>query len=249
MSAFSGKTVAVTGAARGIGKAVALLLAERGARLLLVDINEDELNEVAATTRAMTETVAVTADVAEPVDVERVFKIAHTQLGHLDGLASNAGIIGSIGPLISTPVADYQRLMHVNAQSAFLFVKAYAAAALANGLGGSVVLSSSAAGIKGAPGLVAYSMTKQALVGLARSAAVELGPSSIRVNAVCPGRIDTPLLDAFASMGGRTAGVEGRPMARMADPREVAYLIVWLLSDEASFATGGIYPIDGGLTT
>jgi NAD(P)-dependent dehydrogenase (short-subunit alcohol dehydrogenase family) len=138
--------------------------------------------------------------------------------------------------------------MHVNAQSAFLFLRAYAIAALDAQRGGSVVLMSSAAGLKGAPGLVAYSMTKQALLGLARSAAVELGPHDIRVNAVCPGRIDTPLLDAFSSLGGRTAGVEGRPIARAAEPREVAYLVAWLLSDEAAFATGGAYPIDGGLT-
>jgi NAD(P)-dependent dehydrogenase (short-subunit alcohol dehydrogenase family) len=91
-------------------------------------------------------------------------------------------------------------------------------------------------------------MSKQALVGLTRSAAVELGENGIRVNAICPGRIDTPLLDALGMPSGRASGVEGRPIARMADPREAAYLIAWLLSDEASFATGGIYPIDGGLT-
>jgi NAD(P)-dependent dehydrogenase (short-subunit alcohol dehydrogenase family) len=196
----------------------------------------------------MTAAASVVADVADPAAVDRVFDVVRERFGHLDGLASNAGTIGSIGPLTSTSLEDYQALMRANAQSAFLFLRGYAQAAIAAGQGGSVVLTSSAAGLKGSPGLVAYSMSKQALVGLTRSAAVELGEHGIRVNAVCPGRIDTPLLDAFGSLAGRASGLEGRPIARMADPREVAYLIAWLLSDEASFATGGIYPIDGGHT-
>jgi len=248
VSSFSGKTVLVTGAARGIGKAVSVLLAERGAQLVLVDINEPELTEVAEEVGLLTGTVAVAADVADPEAVDGVFNIAQTRFGHLDGLASNAGIIGAVGPLTSTTVAEYQRLMLVNAQSAFLYVRAFAAAAQASGHPGSIVLTSSAAGIKGTAGLVAYSMTKQALVGLARSAAVELGPKRIRVNAVCPGRIDTPLLDALNPLGGRASGLQGRPIDRMADPREVAYLISWLLSDEAAFAIGVLYPIDVRLT-
>jgi NAD(P)-dependent dehydrogenase (short-subunit alcohol dehydrogenase family) len=246
MTSFAGKTIAITGAASGIGKAVALLLAERGAQLVLVDIDEAGLRMVVGEIAGDTKVISIVADVAEPLDVDRVFTLVAQQFGHLDGLASNAGIIGQIGPVVSTTLEDYQRLMRVNAQSAFLFVQAYARSAVANKHGGSIVITSSAAGLKGSPGLVAYSMTKQALVGLTRSAAVELADHGVRVNAVCPGRIDTPLLDAFA--GGKESGLSGRPIARAAEPREVAYLIAWLLSDEALFATGAIYPIDGGHT-
>ena len=248
MSSFAGKTVAVTGAASGIGRALSLILAERGAQVVLVDVDGPGLNAVADEVGAVTAAVGVVADVADPADVDRVFDVVHERFDHLDGLASNAGIIGSIGPLTSTSLDDYQTLMRVNAQSAFLFLRSYAQAAIAAGRGGAVVLTSSVAGLKGSPGLVAYSMSKQALAGLTRSAAVELSEHGIRVNAVCPGRIDTPLLDALGSEAGRASGLDRRPIARMADPREAAYLMAWLLSDEASFATGGVYPIDGGHT-
>jgi NAD(P)-dependent dehydrogenase (short-subunit alcohol dehydrogenase family) len=246
VSAFSGKTFAITGAASGIGRALALILSERGARLVLVDLDEVRLDAVVEAVSGSTTAVSVAVDAADPSGVASVFDIARERFGHLDGLASNAGIIGTVAPMTTTSLEEYQRLMHVNAQSAFLFVQAYARAAIETGRGGSVVVTSSAAGLKGSAGLVAYSMTKQALVGLTRSAAVELSEHGIRVNAVCPGRIDTPLLGALTA--GKDAGLSGRPIARAADPREVAYLIAWLLSDEATFATGGVYPIDGGHT-
>ena len=248
MGSFSGKTILVTGAASGIGRALSMILAERGAQLVLVDIDGPRLDVVVDEAGAFTTAVGVVADVAEVTDVERVFNAAYKQVGPLDGMASNAAVIGSMGPLVSTSLEDYQTLMRVNAQSGFLFLRAYAQAAIAAGRGGSVVVTSLTAGLKGYPGLAAYSMTKQALVGLARSAAVELAEHNIRVNAVCPGRVDTALLNALDSLGGRESGLENRPMARVADPREVAYLMAWLLSDESSFATGGVYPVDGGHT-
>ena len=158
LSSFAGKTIAVTGAASGIGRALSLILVERGARMVLADVDTPRLKAVADEVSAMTAAaVSVVADAADPADVNRVFEVAYERFGHLDGLASNAGIIGS-SPLASTSLESYQRLMRVNAQSAFLFLRRYAQAAIGAGRGGSVVLTSSAAGLKGSSGLAAYSM-------------------------------------------------------------------------------------------
>ena len=246
MTSFAGQAIVVTGAASGIGRALSVLLGERGANLVLVDLDEGGLVELCEAMPDPARTAVVVGDVSDPVTAEHAFAVATERFGDVTGLASNAGVRGGVGSMTDVSVDEFDRLMRINARSAFIFVSAFATLARSAGRGGSIVLTSSAAGVKGSAGLVAYSMSKQALVGLARSAAVELAGLDVRVNAVTPGRIDTPLLDGFVA--DKEAGLSVRPIARAADPVEVAYLIAWLLSDESAFATGGIYPIDGGLS-
>jgi len=248
MSWFEGKTFLVTGAARGIGRATAEVLAERGSRLAIIDRDEARLTDVTARLRELTDVVSVLGDVADPDDVTKVFSAGLEAFGGYDGLANNAGIIGQAAPIQETSLEAYQNIMRVNTQSAFLFLREYVGWALGAGRTGSVVFTGSTSGMRGAPNLISYSASKQAIAGITRSAAAELGKHNIRVNAVAPGRIDTGFMDMFESREAAQAGLESRPLSRIADPREVAYLIAWLLSDEASFATGAIYPIDGGFT-
>jgi NAD(P)-dependent dehydrogenase (short-subunit alcohol dehydrogenase family) len=248
MSSFRGKTVVVTGAARGIGKSTAEVLAEREATLVLIDRDEARLAAVVDALSTSTDVMHVVGDVSDEATVDGLFAAALERFGAVDCLASNAGIIGRAASIADTTLEEYQALMRINTQSAFLFVRAFVRAALAADRTGSIVLTGSTAGIRGSANLVSYSTSKQALQGMTRSAAAELGPRNIRVNAVVPGRIDTGFMDMFSTREEATAGLEARPLARIADPREVGYLIAWLLSDEASFATGGIYPIDGGFS-
>jgi 3alpha(or 20beta)-hydroxysteroid dehydrogenase len=247
MSSFGGKTAIVTGAAGGIGRAVSLLLARRGASLTLVDMDASRLAAVATEVGKHGAVATVAGDASDPDVVDQVFRAAYKRFGGVDVLASNAAVI-RMESLADTSVEDYETLMRSNARSGFLFLRGFARSCLESGRPGSVVVTSSVAGLKGSPGLVAYSMSKQALAGLTRSAAVELAPSGIRVNAVAPGRVNTGLLHVLADKGGPEAGLDGVPIPRAADPGEIANLMVWLLSDEASFVTGMIYSIDGGRT-
>jgi NAD(P)-dependent dehydrogenase (short-subunit alcohol dehydrogenase family) len=248
VTSFHAKTALLTGAAGGIGRATAITLAQRGCALVLVDNNAPGLAELVAELPTGANHLAITADVSSEDDVERVFAEARARFGTIQLLHNNAGILDQVGPLINTTAEGYDRLMSVNARSAFLFLRRFVALLVEDGQPGAIVNTASAAGLKGAAGLVAYSMSKQAIVGLTRSAAVETGEYGIRINAVCPGRVDTPMISGLSQLGPQDVVLASRPIGRPATPYEVAYLVVWLLSDEASFATGCIYPIDGGLT-
>ena len=244
---FSGKSVLVTGAASGIGAACVAWLAERGAaRLVLVDRDAAGLGRLGVAC----ETAAFAGDVADPALWERV----DAESGALDHAVINAGVAAG-GAIAETSLEDWRRVMAVNLDGAFLSLRT--ALRLVRD-GGSVVLTASVSGFKAEPGTAAYAASKAAVIQLAKVAARESAARGVRVNAIAPGGVDTPIWDSlpfFAGLveqtGSRAAAIEAMakmatPLARYAQPEEIAGQIGFLLSDMAANITGAVLVSDGG---
>ncbi len=252
---FDGKVAVVTGAANGIGKATAARLASLGARVVLVDLPGVALHSGAAELKASGATaLAVAADVTDRQQVAAYISAAIDTYGGIDCFFNNAGILGPTRPITDYPEEDFDRVMNVNVKAAWMGIKLLLPALLRRG-GGSIVNTASVAGLRGAAGMSGYSISKHAVIGLTRSVANECAALGVRVNAVCPGPIDTAMgqqLDAGYSPQNPQAGhervVSRIPMARYGTADEVAALVCFLLSDDASFISGAAYPIDGGMT-
>jgi 3alpha(or 20beta)-hydroxysteroid dehydrogenase len=252
---FDRKIIAITGAAGGTGRATAVRLASEGAHLVLVDLAAAGLRESqAAVEKAGAQALCVEADVTRLADVQRYAAAATERFGGIDGFFNNAGILGPVSPLADYPEDAFDRVMAVNVKAVWLGLKVVGAAMLARG-GGAIVNTASIAAFRGTPGLVAYTASKHAVVGLTRTASVEFVRRGVRVNAVCPAPIETAMVDALES------GVSGRdpravrqrmeatiPMRRYGKPEEVAALVAFLMSADASYINGAIYTVDGGST-
>ncbi|MBX3595806.1 SDR family oxidoreductase [Sphingomonas sp.] len=251
MRQFSGKTALVTGAASGIGLAVARYLAAQGAaRLILVD--RDEAALAAAAFGA--ETVRIAGDVADPALWDRI------DLAGLDHAVVNAGVAGA-GMIADLDFAEWRRILSINLDGAFLTLQAAmrAMAARSEAGGGSIVLTASAAGVKAEAGVAAYGCSKAALIHLAKVAAKEGAPHGIRVNAIAPAGVETPVWDAVPLFAQRAAEI-GRdaafaemariatPLGRYAKPDEIAAQIAFLLGDGSALVTGATLVSDGGYT-
>ncbi|MDP4027098.1 SDR family NAD(P)-dependent oxidoreductase [Methylobacterium sp. NEAU 140] len=253
MSRLSGKVAIVTGAAGGIGCAIATAFAREGAALLLVDRDEAGLAELA--TRIGSERCsACTADMSDAGDVARATEAAVARYGRLDILMSNAGIEGSILPLTEYPDEIFDRVMAVNVRGVWLSLRAAMPAMQRTG-GGSIVISSSIAGLRGFAGLSAYSTSKHAVVGLMRCAALEGAAHGIRVNTIHPSPIETRMMRAVeegAAPGAPETAKAGFsaliPAGRYGTPEEVANLALFLASDDSGFCSGGLYSIDGAMS-
>ncbi|MBW2400730.1 MAG: SDR family oxidoreductase [Deltaproteobacteria bacterium] len=253
---FVGKTVIVTGAAGGIGRATVELFAREGARIVLVDLKQSPLDEaldLATSTGA--EAIAIGADVTIPGDVQRYVDEATTRFGGIDVLFNNAGIEGRVAPIDQYPTDVFEQVMAVNVTGVFLGIKHVVPALRARG-GGAIVNTSSVAGMVGNALIPAYVASKHAVIGLTRAAAQTYGADSIRVNAICPSPIETRMMRSIE------AGVSADqpeaikhlmeaniPLGRYGTPEEVAALVAFLCSDDARFISGGIYPVDGGMTS
>jgi NAD(P)-dependent dehydrogenase (short-subunit alcohol dehydrogenase family) len=237
---LEGRVVVVTGAASGIGRATAELLAGMGASVVACDIDAARGEDVAAAIGARFARV----DVAEEGAVAAVVR----SLDRLDGAANCAGIGGGHASTHEYPVADWDRIVSVNLRGTWLAMCAELDAMLA-GDGGAIVNVASTLALRGSPFGSPYSASKHGVLGLTRTAAIEYAPRGVRVNAVCPGAIDTPMMDAtFAQFPGfREALTSYVPMGRMGAAAEVAAAIAWLLSPAASFVTGEALTIEGGL--
>ncbi|HWP77819.1 MAG TPA: SDR family NAD(P)-dependent oxidoreductase [Methylomirabilota bacterium] len=250
---FEGKVVLITGAAGGIGRATAVRFATEGARLGLVDRARDGLREtLAAVEKAGGAGVTVEADVTRSADVARYAAAVAERWGGVDCFFNNAGILGDVRALVDYPEETFDRVIAVNVKGVWLGIKTMAPLLRARG-GGVIVNTASIAGLRGSRNLVAYTASKHAVVGLTRTAALELAPAGIRVNAVCPSPIDTAMVQALetgaspsnpAAFHERMAGTI--PLRRYGQPEEVAALVAFLCSADAAYITGGIYTVDGG---
>lgn len=246
---FDGRVALVTGAASGIGRAAAVLFAERGARLVLGDLDADGLEETASLVAAAGGDAAIrTTDVAQPDAITSLVALAGDRFGRLDAAFNNAGMSGTYAPLPDQPLDDWHRVLAVNLTSVFLCLQAEIPLMLATAGRGAIVNTSSAAGQIGFANLPAYVASKHGVIGLTRSVALEYARRNVRVNAICPGTVRTRMLTAFA---GSDDAVEqlgaAAPIGRVAEPDEVAETAVWLCSDAAGFVTGHALAVDGGV--
>ncbi|MCL4184996.1 MAG: glucose 1-dehydrogenase [Burkholderiaceae bacterium] len=244
---FEGKTVLVTGAASGIGKAVAVRLGAEGANVVVNDLTPETVRKVVdEITSAGGRALAVAGDVGNPDDVKAAVQAAVSGFGALQLAFNNAGIGGPQGPIENIDLAEYRRLIDVNLHSVFYGMH-FEIPAMLRGGGGSIVNMSSILGLVGEPLAVPYVTAKHGVVGMTRAAAIGYAPQGIRVNSVHPGYIDTPLL-ANLPEGMREALVGQHPIGRLGTADEVAAVVLFLLSDDAAFVTGSQYVVDGGYT-
>lgn len=247
MKLLQGKVAVITGGASGIGLVTARMFAAEGASVVIGDVQDapSEVRDAGVT--------CVRTDVRDPRQLDALVAKAVSDHGRLDVMFNNAGIEFH-GPLAATDPSDHERMVDVNLNGVYYGMQAAIRAMLANSgpARGSIVNTASVAGLTGCPGLSTYNATKAAVVMLTKNAALEYGPFGIRVNAVCPGIIRTPM--ALASVADFGAGyLEGigrkaHPLGRLGEPEEVATLVRFLASDESSFISGAAIPIDGGMT-
>ena len=244
------KVALVTGASSGIGRASALAFAEAGYAVALADTNESAGREVAeAIEKAGGAALFVRCDVASEAGVGQLVEQTVTVFGRLDAAFNNAGIEGTLAPTTDCTTDNFDRIIAVNLRGVWLCMVHEIRQMLAQG-GGAIVNCSSIAGLVGFPGLPAYVASKHGVVGLTRTAALEYATQNIRVNAVCPGAIVTPMLERLmdTSEGARASIHEGEPIGRLGRPEEIAAAVLWLCSEGASFTTGQALAVDGGWT-
>lgn len=251
MGKLDGKVAIITGAAGGIGAATARQYVEEGASVMLVDLDEDSLAEVADDIGS--ERVAIkAADVSDEGQVREYIDATVDAFGGLDIMFANAGIEGNVSPLTETEDADFQKVLDVNLKGAWFAIKHAAPEILERG-GGSIILTSSVAGFIGAPGLGPYCTSKHAVIGLMRTAAQELGPQGIRVNTINPGPIDNRMMESIEEQANPDDPTAVRdqfsaaiPMGRYGTNDEVAGMAVFLASEDSGYCNGSTFVVDGG---
>jgi NAD(P)-dependent dehydrogenase (short-subunit alcohol dehydrogenase family) len=248
---LEGKVILVTGGASGMGRATSIAAARAGAKVAICDVDGKGGEETLGMTLAAGGDAFFSAcDVSAAAQVEALVNQTVKKFGRLDCAANIAGIEGKWGDLIAdAPESNFDRVIAVNLKGVWLCMK-YELAQMVKQGGGSIVNLASAAGLVGNPGSAAYGASKHGVLGLTKTGALEYARKQIRINAVCPGAIETPMLsrifEVVPNRGARMADIE--PVGRLGTPDEIAAAVLWLCSDDSSFVTGTALSVDGGLT-
>ncbi len=253
MTDHRGRGVLITGGAGGIGAETAKAFLEQGAKVAIVDISSEALARTKAELEGLGEVVTITADVTDEADVRRYVQEAADALGRIDVFFNNAGIEGKTGPFLELDVEHFDRTFAINAKGVFLGMKHVAPIMQAAG-SGSIINTSSEAGLDGSPNVLAYIGSKHAVTGMTKAAALEMAGTGVRINSVHPSGVNTDMVKRIAA---GFAGPDGDPDAidftaaipagRLATPRDIANVVVFLGSDEAEFVTGAQWRVDGGV--
>lgn len=254
MSALlDGRVAFVTGGAQGIGRAVAERFTEEGARVMIGDIR---LDAARATAEGMPGALAVEVDVRDPSSLEHAERVCREELGPADVVVANAGVL-VLAPVLELSVDDWRRTLDINLTGAFHTCRAFARPMVDSGRGGRIIVTSSLFGRRGGRENGAYSATKFGVIGLVQSLAAELAEHGVLVNAVCPGQVDTEMMRELSAKRAQLRGTSASavadellariPLGRLATPREVADVFVYLASSLASYVTGQSLVVDGGM--
>lgn len=246
---LAGKSAIVTGGGSGIGRAAAIVLAREGARVMIGDVSEPDAVETVRMIRENRgEADCIKCDVARAADADALVAAAVSKFGRLDCAFNNAGIDGRGGRVHECTEENWNRVMSINLTGVWLCMKAEIAQMLKQGKGGAIVNTSSDAGLIGVAGLPAYVAAKHGVAGLTKAAAIEYGRHNIRVNAVCPGPIRTPMLGRLlnARPEAESKMARSEPLKRLGEPSEIGEAVAWLCSDRASYVHGLPMPVDGG---
>jgi len=249
MKILENKVAIVTGAGSGIGREVALLYASEGAKVVVADIDEKGGNETVSLIKAKAgEAYFIKSDTSNPDDQKSMVEMAVKKYGGLHIACNNAGIGGDLAPTGEYPVESWDKIISINLSGVFYGLRYQIPAMLSTGEGGSIVNMASILGAVGSKNVPGYVAAKHGVVGLTKAAALDYGDKQIRINAVGPGYIETPLLSDSLDEETIKSLAELHPIGRLGTSEEVAELVLWLSSSKSSFVTGSYYTVDGGYT-
>lgn len=247
MKRLDEKVAIITGAAGGIGEATAKTFLEEGAKVALVDMDEESLDSLKDELDSLGDLMTIIADVTEEADVKNYVEKTKEAFGRIDILFNNAGITGDRTPLVDIDVEDFNQVLAINARGVFLGLK-HVLPIMMDQESGSVINTSSVDGLRGSPELSPYSASKHAVVGLTKSAALEVADKGVRVNSIHPSPVDTDMMTGIEDDDkGQEEFIEDIPLGRYAAPQDLAKLMLFLASDASEFITGSQYRIDGGM--
>ncbi|MEQ6388012.1 glucose 1-dehydrogenase [Bacillaceae bacterium S4-13-58] len=248
MARLQDKVAIITGGTGGIGKVTAVRFLNEGAKVVLVDLFEDSLSKAKDELQSLGEVLTIQADVSKEEEVEKYVKETVNKFGKIDVFFNNAGIEGKVAPITEQNVEDLDNVLSVNVRGVFLGLKHVLKVMQDQGYG-SVINMSSVAGLDGSPGITPYVASKHAVVGLTKATSVESAPFNVRVNSIHPSPVNTRMMRSLEEGMGTDEDALAKtiPLGRYGESEDISNLVVFLASDESSFATGAQYRIDGGM--